>query len=314
MNQKITTIVLVLLMAGVAAVAYFNGKKVGEEAAGEKVAEEAGSAGAGSAGAESKGDGADGETGKKSLDRSKREIADAELVARYGEARTAVSRKVAGTMVSLLDDAVAMGELMTQGGGQAFGGRRGMMRGVLGRAGVELDEDQQEQAMALYEDYQKREQEKTKSAVENLRKDSTALMELFLAGDAKERGEMDESEYALVQADIAGRMPDVINPLDRNNFRGGQPMKDEALVSDFKEILNEDQGATFDDFLSEEEAKAAENTAPDGNISNIPTMELDAMDGAVTSAKKMTSGFRSVLEGMGGLQDLRPKVEPEAGE
>ena len=313
MNQKITTIVLVLLMAGVAAVAYFNGKRSGEEAAGEKVAEEAGSTGAGG-GAESKGEGADGERGKKSLDRSKREIADAELVARYGEARTAVSRKVAGTVVSLLDDAVAMGELMTQGGGQAFGGRRGMMRGALGRIGVELDEDQQEQAMALYEDYQKRELEKRKSAVEDLRKDSTALMELFLAGDAKERGEMDESEYALVQADIAGRMPDVLNPLDRNNFRGGQPMKDEALVSDFKEILNEDQGATFDDFLSEEEAKAAENAAPDGNISNIPTMELDAMDGAVTSAKKMTSGFRSVLEGMGGLQDLRPKVEPEAGE
>ena len=41
----------------------------------------------------------------------------------------------------------------------------------------------------------------------------------------------------------------------------------------------------------------------------MPTMELEKLDGAIGSAKKMTTGFRSIMEGMGGLQNLRPPNE-----
>jgi len=44
-------------------------------------------------------------------------------------------------------------------------------------------------------------------------------------------------------------------------------------------------------------------------ISAIPAMELEKLDDAVVSARKMTSGLRQMMEGMGGLRDLQPLIE-----
>ncbi len=43
-------------------------------------------------------------------------------------------------------------------------------------------------------------------------------------------------------------------------------------------------------------------------------MKLETPDEAVSSAQKMTSGFKQVIEGMGmgSLQELRPQIEPES--
>ena len=89
--------------------------------------------------------------------------------------------------------------------------------------------------------------------------------------------------------------------------------QDEGLMDQFAEILDEEQAATFSTFREGQATAAAENPPRDGNITAMPTMELDTLDEAVTGAKKMTSGFRSVMEGMGSLRQLQPQIDPEGG-
>ncbi|MBK1826353.1 hypothetical protein [Haloferula rosea] len=240
--------------------------------------------------------------------RSEREVRNEELVEQYGEARTNLARHVSDNVVSLLDDAIQMGEMMTSGQSN-FGGGNWAIRGILRNAGVELTDEQREQASELYKDYQKRELEKTKKAVEQLRTDPTSLMSMVLAGDAKSRGDLGEEEYASLQAANAEALGDIINPLDRNNFRGGSPMEDEAFRSGFESLLDPEQAETFN-------AKMAENEASDSgrqqtDITQMPTMDLESLDQAVSSAKQMTTGVRSMMEGMNGLRELQPLMEQQ---
>ena len=72
-------------------------------------------------------------------------------------------------------------------------------------------------------------------------------------------------------------------------------------------ILDPDQSATFASAAAEEQSKTAE----DRSINNLPSMELEKMDQTVTSAKKMATGLKSMMEGMGGLQDLGPIMEEQ---
>ncbi len=233
-----------------------------------------------------------------------------ELVKKYGQARTARAREVSQNMVGILDDVIAVGELMVKGGQQMGIGRRGMVGGITRRMGIELNEEQQDKAIALYDEWQKGELEKSKKAASDLRDDPTAVMELFLAGDAKERGEMDEDDYLAVRDNAVGELANIINPLDRENFRGDRRMaSDEKLMSQFAEILDPEQAEKFSAYREAEAAEAAEKPKSDGNITSMPTMELEKLDGAIGSAKKMTTGFRSIMEGMGGLQNLRPPNE-----
>ena len=233
-----------------------------------------------------------------------------ELVKKYGQARTARAREVSQNMVGILDDVIAVGELMVKGGQQMGIGRRGMVGGITRRMGIELNEEQQDKALALYDEWQKGELEKSKKAASDLRDDPTAVMELFLAGDAKERGEMDEDDYLAVRDNAVGELANIINPLDRENFRGDRRMaSDEKLMSQFAEILDPEQAEKFSAYREAEAAEAAEKPKRDGNITSMPTMELEKLDGAIGSAKKMTTGFRSIMEGMGGLQNLRPPNE-----
>ena len=237
--------------------------------------------------------------------------ANPDFIAKYGEARTNLSKHVATNLISLLEDAVAMGEMAVSGEmGNAFGGGRGGLRAGLGRElneQLKLTDEQQEKAGEIYKEYQKRELAKSKESIERLKKDPQALMQLMLASDAHSRGEMPQEEYDRVQASIAEDLKTTINPLDRENFRGGQPMKDATFTSEFQAILDPEQAATFASAASEQQSQAAE----DRSINNLPSMELEKMDQTVTSAKKLTTGLKSMMEGMGGLQDLGPIMEEQ---
>lgn len=160
-------------------------------------------------------------------DRARGEIRHSELVDKYGESRTNLSKHITGNVIDLLQDTVEMGEMATSGQlAGAFGGQDAGLRMGLGRAGNELNltEEQRGKAKALYAEFQKRQLEQSKESIDRLRKDPTAMMELMLASDAFARGQIDESEFKKIQQDSGKDLNGVLNPLDQRNFRGGRSM------------------------------------------------------------------------------------------
>ena len=250
-------------------------------------------------------------------ERSKpREAGDsAALVAKYGESRTNLSKHVATQLIGVLEDAVSMGEMAMNGeGNQMFGGPRGGYRGAMNRElreKLNLSDEQEEKAAAIFKEYQKRELAKTKGSIESMKKDPTSLMTLMLASDAQSNGKMSADEFKEVQASVSEDLKSTINPLDRKNFQGGQPMKDAAFRCEMEAILEPVQADTFKAAAAEQDAKKEE----DRSINNLPSMKLEEMDTTVASAKKKTTGLKSMMEAMGGLGPLmemeRKKREAE---
>lgn len=252
------------------------------------------------------------EAAEKSKVRKEREKSrDAEFVSQYGESRTNLSRKIVGDVVGLLEDAVAMGEMATSGkAAGAFGGPgQGLRRGLGGTYDkLALTDEQKDKANAVYTEFQKRQLEKTKGTIEDLKKSPESLMRLFLTGDAYKRGDMTETDFRQYQKDNAGELEKVINPLDRKNFQGGQPLRDPAFQTEMAGILDPTQAETFQAAVAEDTSKAA---TKDTDISNLPVMPLEKLDESITSAHKMTSGIKQMMEGMGGLQELGPLIEAQ---
>ena len=307
MNRKLTISALVLLLIGAGAIAVVKTKNPADPD--PKGSKATGSSSKPVVAATSSGGG----TAAKSAPRTPREVRDSDLASRYGESKTKQSRLVAGNVVSLLEDAISMGEMMRSGAMRGnFGGGRMASRMALRGIDIELTEEQQDQVSELYKAFQERELEKTKEAMEALKKNPSDLMELILAGDARKREEMSDAEYEAVVNAASDKLANVINPLDRNNFRPSSPMEDKAFRSDFEAILDDDQSSTLNTTLAEREANADPDAEDRGSIANIPTMELDTLDQAVVSAQKMTSGFKQVMEGMGSLQQLQPEIDPES--
>ena len=305
MTKKATiTAAAILLIVGVGAIALVN-----HDNSPEKAGTTSDSA---SSSRSSSGAGGDNNADATRAARSKpRDPADnPEFVAKYGESRTNLSKHVATNVISLLDDAIGMGEMATSGEfSKAFGGPRAGLQMGLGKLGRDLNltDEQREKAAALYADFQKRQLEKTRASVENLKKDPTALMQTLLASDAYSRGKMTEAEYKESQSSAAADLKGVMNPLDRKNFGGGKPTKDETFSREFQALLDPAQRETYQTSITSEEAEP-ENA---GDISNIPAMELEKLDDTVVAAKKMTSGLKQMMEGMGGLQELGPLMEQQ---
>jgi hypothetical protein len=246
--------------------------------------------------------------------RARETVKNPELASKYGESRTNLSKTVSTNVVSLLEDAIDMGEMATSGQLGAMMGSQGALRMGLGGLyrDLALNEDQQQRAGEMFSSYQKRQMERSKQAVENLKKDPTPLMQLMLASDAMARGEMDEEEYKRVQTESSKDLNGVVNPLDERSMRGGSPLADQAFVDELKGVLDAEQAAKLQAAIDE---RAARNTGPveEGNIANIPAMELEKLDSTITSVKKVTTGIKSMMEGFGGLQDMRPLLEQQGG-
>jgi hypothetical protein len=284
----------VLLLAGAGAFILTNN---GGESAAAKPAVAAGvkprgerAAGGGSAG-----------TGEAGMTKRVRPpVANAELVAEYGEARTKLSRQIAGNVVTLLDDVVVMGEKIAGGGG--FGGQRGalMALGGLGRQ-LELSDEQRTKTEALLADFQKRELEKSKAAVNSLRKDPQSLMRMMLASDKFSRGEITEDQYKAIQQTSQEELKGLMNPLDRQNFQGGRPLGDETFRQGMLAVLDPKQTETFNAAI---QARPAAATNDSGGIASLPPMDLEKLDKTITSAQTLTRGVQQMMEGLGNLQEL----------
>ena len=299
MNRKITLIAAILIFTGAACVIAF---RLGKESSAPPATEPAVTGQTNPAATEPRTASGLAPT-EPNAGRRQREVRDPDLVDQYGETRTNLSRHVVSDVVSLLDDAVAMGDMMLNGESAGrFGRNDWALQNAIRSTGVELSDEQQSRARELFAEFQQRELGRSKEALDKLKKNPTPLMGLLLASDARSREEITETEYAAQQQVIADELDGVINPLDRNNFRPRDPMEDETFRNGFSELLEDGQKETFDNSIAEREAAAEENAGErKTDISHIPVMDLESLETAVGSARKMTSGFKQVMEGMSNL-------------
>jgi hypothetical protein len=306
-NKTLIAAVGVLIIAGATAVVLLNRNSGPGEAAAGTGADKR------SAAATDSGSGLASVGPARSAERSKTRPApaNADLVAKYGEARTNLSKHVSTNIVSIMEDAVQMGEMMTSGQAGAFGG--GGLGRALGRLGrdLELTPEQREKADALVKEFQQRQTERSRAAVARLKQDPTALMKLMLASDASARGEMSDEEYKSLQADAGKDLTGVINPLDRKNMGGGSALNDPDFVSGFKAILDPTQSEKLDATMTQRQAEASADPnavagVDEGNIAGLPKMELEKLDTSITSALKITTGIKTMMDGFGGLRDVMP--------
>lgn len=227
---------------------------------------------------------------------------NSELVETYGESRTNLARHVSENVVSLLDDAIGMGEMMIRS--DRFGGGDRQLRQLTERNEIELTEEQQERASELIAEFQERRLDETRDAVDSLRDDPTKLMSLVLAGDARARGDLTEAEYAALQQANADALGDVINPLDRDNFQPRDPMRDETFRDGFTSILDAGQAEKLATSAADTEPEDANRTA----ITDMPVMDLEQLDETIRSTKQVTAGFRQAMEGMQSLGPLEDQL------
>lgn len=307
MNKTSMIAAAVLLCAGIAAIALFqseSGKSAGSSEQSSRPGAAADGAGISS-------------TANPSAPRprTREAVKNPDLAAKYGESRTNLSKHISGNVISLLEDAVQMGEMMTSGQmGAGFGGR-GAMGMALGRTNNELQltDEQKEKAAKLYADYQKRQIANSKEAIERLKKDPTPLMKLMLASDAGFRGDIQDEEYKRLQAESGKDLMGVMNPLDRNNFGGGKPLQDEAFLAEYQSMLDPTQVEKLQASMAQQTTAVPGSGTPEiaqGNIANLPKMELEKLDTSIESAKKITTGLKSMMDGFGGLKDLAPQPQP----
>lgn len=312
-NRTLLTVAAALLVAAATTGFLIRSKSNSRKNAGSDVAVTE-NAGAGN-NASSQADDATARAAERTKNR--RTVANEELVAKYGESRTNLSKHASTNVVGILEDAVQMGEMMTSGQGGGFGRGMGMVLGRL-NGELQLTPEQNEKASGIFKEYQRRQIEKQKAAIERLQKDPTPLMKLMLASDASARGELDDEAYKSAQAEAGADLSDVINPLDRKNFGGGSPLRDESFVSDFRGILDPSQSEKLDASIAQRqtEAQTDPTTVPgvaEGNIAGLPKMELEKLDQSIESARKVTTGIKSMMDGMSGLKDVIPPPPGEGG-
>jgi hypothetical protein len=143
-------------------------------------------------------------------------------------------------------------------------------------------------------------------------------MKLILASDAGFKGDLQDEGYRLVQLEASEGLKGVINPLDRKNFGGGSPLRDPEFVSGLRGILDPSQVAKLDSTMSQRESEAQNDPGNipgvgEGNIASLPKMELEKLDTSIESARKVTTGIKSMMDGMGGLKELMEQPQNERG-
>lgn len=230
----------------------------------------------------------------------------AQLTEKYGDGRTKLSRKITQDMSSLLMDALQLADMGASLGGAASAKElaiRQTTNALASRLG--LSDEQKEQAAAIIEARVSQRMNAVAELAETLQKDPTNMMETILAGDALQRGEITQQEYDT----IAGNTLSVMRNVSGFAFsgRGGNDLSDPLLAEQLQGILSEEQKRTMDQVTQRSKEGQINNTPqiPFQN-GNLPAMELDKLEQATTSAKKLTTGLKAMMEGLQGMRDLTP--------
>lgn len=236
-----------------------------------------------------------------------------ELTSKFGQSRTNLSKHVTENVIGLLNDALEMSEMaMSDQFSEMVGGRGGALRMVLGKldSDLKLTDDQRKRAEEMFSGHQKTQIAKSKEAVDHLKKDPSTLMRLMLVSDAFARKEINETEFKAMQEEASQDLEGLMNPFDQRNLGNMGMQEDVDFLAGLKPLLDESQSHTLQAYLDEKAAGETQAPAPEG-ISRMAAMELEKLDSTVLSMKKLTTGAKAMLEGVGGLQGLGPVIEQQ---
>jgi hypothetical protein len=237
------------------------------------------------------------------------------LAERFGVEKTTKSNKITKDLADLMDDGMQMAETMAKNNGA------GSMAELAGREAVKNLTEQ----LGLTEEQQAKAKELIQSSVDDrmkmvgelsgaMRSDPESMMELFLAGDARSRGEMTQEEYDTMTGPTRTMLENFSTLVMGNPGGGGnQIFGDEAFTSKLNQVLTPEQQTKLSGLVTEMAQQQGGNTGRrnpgqmlfrDGAL---PVMELEKMDQTMTSVKQMASAAKVMMEAMKGLQDATAK-------
>jgi len=225
------------------------------------------------------------------------------LTEKYGGSRTSLSKKVTTDLADVLDESLELADMGAQMGGAesaAEAASKGMVSGLVTQLG--LTEEQQAKATELVQGAVAKRFAAVKELTGAMRDDPSAMMEMFLAGDATSRNEMTQAEYDEITGGtrqmlqnvggfVLGRSPDRL---------GGPLLGDDDFTSQLAAILTPEQQEQLTKYAAEmaakQEARAGNNQLPlQGGA--IPVMDIEKLEATIASAKQMAGGLRQVMEG-----------------
>lgn len=240
---------------------------------------------------------------RASRPRSRDAGASADLIERFGEARTGLSRKVTTDLAGVIEDTLGLAEMAASmnNSQDVTALTTNQTLDALARR-LELTDAQREVASPIIA----REVEKRFEAVRQLTTDMRSrpepFMELFLNGDAFARGTMTEDEYNAATAETRGMLEGVTE-----NIIGRRPQapmslgSDEAFLGELSAVLTPEQQAQLGE-MAGEQASAPRRGREMPFSEGVPVVELERLDQTVTSARVLTSGMQQVFQGLNGLQ------------
>jgi len=226
------------------------------------------------------------------------------LAERFGEARTGLAKKVTTDLAGVFEDSLTLADM-----GAKMGGAQDMKEAttrqtleMLSRR-LDLTEEQKAKAAPIVAKAIEDRFEAFRELTTAMKNSPEPVMELFLYGDAVTRGEVTQDEY---EASTAGTRAMLENASGYIMGRGAMSFTgDDPFAKELSGILTPDQREEIA-AMGAVPPEPPARRGPGGNLpfqgGQLPAMELEKLDQAVSSARVMTSGMQQVFQGLEGLQ------------
>lgn len=219
-----------------------------------------------------------------------------ELVSKYGESRTNLCKHVTADFISVMEDGTTICEMMISTLSKQPERQVSALQGALKSLGndLKLTDNQKEKAGALYIDFLKRELEKSKTSLEDLKKDPTPMMKKLLADDAFSREKISVDEYKQVQSTVEMELDGMKNTLGLIKVSEVELMKDATFSRGLQALLDPVQTKIYQ--VANEQKKLEEQTRTEDGVEVIDTINLEEFGNGMTEAKQMFTGLKQKAE------------------
>ncbi|MBK1881831.1 hypothetical protein JIN85_05360 [Luteolibacter pohnpeiensis] len=236
---------------------------------------------------------------------------DAELIAKYGEARTNLSKHVSSTFIGLLGDLASLSELASAQDPARV--NRDLLNGTLRAYGLtdelQLTDEQKSQALDIVEQTRQHRLEELKGAVTTLQDDPSRLTKFFLAEDAYKRGETSDAEFAEMYRQSNEESQDLFLKMETRMQRMGQPSLagDEVFNEKFATILNPEQSESFQAAIDKQEQEREQKLEDPSKLA----ADLETRDTAFSSGRQMIGGVMQIMQSAAQFRQLQDSQEGE---